>query len=97
MAVAFIFELPDFTAEQSAAVLRELELDTNPVAGQVFHLEGPMEGGGTRVVDVWESPEALQTFVQGRLAAAFQKVGATLPADLQPQAVWPVTDMFMAK
>ena len=97
MAVAYIFELPDFTAEQSAAVLRELELDKNPVAGQVLHIEGPMEGGGTRVVDVWESPEALQTFVQERLAAAFQKVGATLPADLQPQAVWPVTDMFMAK
>jgi hypothetical protein len=41
----------------------------------VFHLEGPMEGGGMRIVDVWESPEAFQTFGQERLAAAFQKAG----------------------
>ena len=97
MAVAFLIEIPDFTPEQSAAVLRELGLDTNPAVGQVFHLEGPMEGGGMRVVDVWESPEAFQAFAQERLAPAFQRVGASLPADMQPQAVWPVTGIFMVK
>jgi hypothetical protein len=95
MAVAFLIEIPDFTPEQSAAVLRELGLDTNPAAGQVFHLEGPMEGGGMRVVDVWETPEAFQAFVQERLAAAFQKAGVTFPADMQPKAVWPVTGILM--
>ena len=97
MAVAFLVEIPDFTPEQSAAVLRELDFDTNPAAGNILHIEGPMEGGGMRVVDVWESPEAFQAFVQERLAAAFQKVGAVFPADLQPKAVWPVTGLFMAK
>jgi hypothetical protein len=96
MAVAFLIEIPGFTPEQGAVVLRELGLDTNPAAGQLFHLEGPMEGG-MRIVDVWESPEAFQTFVQERLAAAFQKAGATFPADMQPKAVWPVTGIFMAK
>jgi hypothetical protein len=97
VAVAFLIELPDFTPEQGAAVLRELGLDTNPAAGQVFHLEGPMEGGGMRIVDVWESPEAFETFARERLAAAFQKAGAAFPADMQPKAVWPVTGIFMAK
>jgi hypothetical protein len=97
MAVAFLIEIPDFTPEQSAAVLRELGLDTNPAAGQVFHLEGPMEGGGMRIVDVWDSPEAFQAFAQERLAAAFLKAGTTFPADMQPKAVWPVTGIFMAK
>lgn len=97
MAVAFLIEIPGFTPEQAAAVLRELGLDNNPAAGQVFHLEGPMEGGGMRIVDVWESPEAFQTFAQERLAAAFQRAGASLPADMQPKAVWPVTEIFMAK
>jgi len=36
-----------------------------------------MEGSGTRVVDVWESREALQAFVEGRLVPAFEKAGAT--------------------
>ncbi len=33
MAVAFLIELPNLTAEQSPAVLRELGLGENPVAG----------------------------------------------------------------
>jgi len=97
VAVAFLIELADFTPEQSAAVLRELGLDANPAAGQVFHLEGPMEGGGMRIVDVWESPEAFQAFAHERLGPALQRAGAALPADMQPTAVWPVTGMFMAK
>lgn len=96
MAVAFLIEIPDFTPEQSAAVMRELGLDKNPAAGHVFHLEGPMDGG-MRIVDVWETPEAFQTFAQERLAAAFQKAGATFPADMQPKAVWPVTGILMVK
>ena len=95
MAVAFLLEIPDFTPEQSAAVLRELGLDTNPATGQVFHLEGPMEGGGMRVVDVWESPEAFQAFAHDRLGPAFERAGVALPADMQPKAVWPVTGILM--
>ncbi len=96
MAVAFLLEIPGFTPEQSAAVLQELGLDKNPAAGQVFHLEGPMDGG-MRIVDVWESAEAFQTFAHDRLGPAFQKVGAAMPADMQPKAVWPVTSIMMVK
>jgi len=94
MSVAFLLEIPDFTPEQSAVVLRELGLDANPPVGQVLHLEGPMEGGGMRIVDVWESPEAFQTFAHDRLGPAFQRAGLAFPADMQPKAVWPVTGMF---
>jgi len=52
---------------------------------------------GMRVVDVWESPEAFQAFAQERLAAAFQEAGATLPADMQPTAVWPVSGIMMVE
>ena len=96
MAVAFLLEIPGFTPEQSAAVLQALGLDKNPAAGQVMHLEGPMDGG-MRVVDVWESEEAFQAFVRDRLAAAFEKAGTTFPADMQPKAVWPVTGILMVK
>ena len=96
MAVAFLIEIPGFTPEQSAAVLQALGLDKNPAAGQVMHLEGPMDGG-MRVVDVWESEEAFQAFVRDRLAAAFEKGGTTFPADMHPKAVWPVTGILMVK
>ena len=96
MAVAFLIEIPGFTPEQAAAVLQALDLENNPAAGQIFHLEGPMDGG-MRVVDVWESPEAFQAFAQERLAAAFQEAGAAFPADMQPTAVWPVSGMMMVQ
>jgi hypothetical protein len=91
MALAFLIELPDFTPEQGAAVLRELGLSNRPPAGQVLHIEGPMEGGGMRIVDVWESREVFETFIREQLGPAFQRAGASLPADMQPKAVWPVT------
>jgi len=42
-------------------------------------------------VDVWESQEVFQTFIQEQLASAFARAGLALPADLQPKAVWPIT------
>jgi hypothetical protein len=94
MAVAFLMEIPNFTPEQSVVVMQALGLDTNPPVGQLFHLEGPMEGGGMRIVDVWESAEVFQAFVHDRLGAAFAQAGVSLPADMQPTAVWPVTGMM---
>lgn len=91
MATAYIIEIPGMSSEQSAAVLRELGLSSTPPAGQILHIEGPMEGGGTRVVDVWESQEVFDAFIRDRLQPAFQKAGVTMPADLRPTAAWPVS------
>jgi hypothetical protein len=91
MALAFLIEIAGMTAEQGAAVLRELGLQNRPPAGQVLHIEGPMDGGGLRIVDVWDSQEVFQTFVQEQLAPAFGRAGVAFPADLQPKAVWPAT------
>ena len=91
MATAYMFELPAMTQEQGAAVLGEFGLTSTPPAGQILHIEGPMEGGGLRVVDVWESQEALDGFFRDRLMPSFQKVGVEIPADFHPSAVWPVS------
>jgi quinol monooxygenase YgiN len=47
--------------------------------------------GGWRVVDVWESQEALDKFFQEKLGQALQEAGL---ATLQPQ-VWPVHTLLM--
>jgi hypothetical protein len=91
MALAFLIEIPNMTPEQGAVVLRELGLKDRPPSGQILHIEGPAEDGIYRVVDVWESAEVFQTFVQEQLGPAFARAGLTLPADMQPKAVWPVT------
>lgn len=65
MAIAMILEFPGMTEEQYAAAGQALQRDGAP-AGHLFHAGGPMEGGGTRVVDVWESPEAAGAFYGSR-------------------------------
>ncbi|HEX6123038.1 MAG TPA: hypothetical protein VFY89_07755 [Ktedonobacterales bacterium] len=92
MATAYLIEVPGVTQEQGSAILRELGLSTPP-AGQILHLEGPMEGG-LRVVDVWESQAAFDRFIQERLVPAVQRAGATFPATLQPKLTWPVSHVL---
>lgn len=62
--------------------MRELNLDSNPAPGMLFHVAGPMDGGW-RVVDVWESQEAFDRFFNQRLGQAVRNAG--IPP-FQPQA-----------
>lgn len=74
MAVAMLMEWPGVTEPHYDAVMKELDLDRNPPAGGLFHVAGPMKGGW-RVVDVWESQNAFETFLQTRVLPAVQKAG----------------------
>jgi quinol monooxygenase YgiN len=89
MALAFLFELPGTTQEQYDQVIEKLQLGGRTYPGQLFHVAGPMEGGW-RVVDVWESQEAADKFLQAKLGQAFQEVGI---APTQPK-VWPVHNIL---
>jgi hypothetical protein len=88
MAIGFLIEFPDMSSEQSATILEELGMNGTPPPGQILHVEEPMEGGGTWVVDVWESDEVFQRLIQERLAPIMQRLGVQPP---HPAAVWPVT------
>ena len=82
MATAFLFEFPGVTQEQYDAVMRDLtQAQGKPAPGNHFHAAGPMEGGWW-ALDVWESPERLQQYLEEELGAAIQRHG--LPA-VQPR------------
>lgn len=83
MAQAYIMEMPDMTQQQYDAVLTRLQLGGTPPRGQIFHVAGPMEGGGWCVVDVWESQQAFDRFIREKLGRALQEAGAP---SLQPKA-----------
>lgn len=89
MAVWFVLDIPAMTREQGDAILKDLGLTDRPPPGQLFHVEGPGEGGA-RVVDVWESEEAFNSFMQERLGPAFERAGVQLPEGARPQfmPVW---------
>ena len=77
MAVVMTMEWPGVSENDYLAVLKELQLDTNQAKGLLFHVATFVQDGGMRVVDVWESPEAFQTFSDQRIVSAVQKVGVS--------------------
>ncbi len=78
MALTFILEFPGGTQQQYDQILDRLQLSGKPPPGQIFHVAGPIEGGWC-VVDVWESQEAFDRFIQEKLGRALQEVGMSLP------------------
>jgi hypothetical protein len=79
MAVSFYAEFSDMSSDQSQQVLEGLSLNGKSPEGQIFHAEGPLDKGGTWVMDCWESPEALQRFVEQKLAPTMQRLGVKPP------------------
>lgn len=86
MAVAILIEVPGATATQYDAVISDVFPGGQLPPGLMFHVAGPAEGA-LRVVDVWDSRQSFDSFVQTALGAAMQKAG------IQQQPIikeWPV-------
>ena len=91
MAIGVIYDTPGVTKEQYDQVAERVRKRVSmPVAGQLVHASGPIEGGW-RTVDVWESQEVADRFFQDHLAAAFAEAG--LMPSAQPQ-VFPIHDIY---
>ena len=73
-----LMEWTGVTKDQYNQVIRILDLDKNPGAGGIFHVAG-FTAGMLHVLDVWESQEAFDRFIQEKLGRALQEVGMSLP------------------
>ncbi len=77
MAIAIMFLVPDAGQAEYDSVMAKLGPGA---AGRLYHIAGPSEDGW-RVVDVWETQEAFETFLTERLLPVAREVGffAELP------------------
>ena len=91
MAIAMILDLPGVTESQYTTAREMLGEALQP--GNLVHLAGPTEEGW-RVVEVWESPEAMGAFFQSPAAAEAFQAAAIPPA--QPM-VFPVATLVAAE
>ena len=85
MAIAMMVDNPEGSREIYERVRGVLGLEKP--AGGIFHVAGPSPNGGWRVIEVFESDEDAQRFVE-RLKPAFESVGS--PGPPQPPQFWPV-------
>ena len=82
MATVMSMEWQGLTPEQYGSVMNNLGLDSKPPAGGIFHVAG-FSGGALRVLDIWESQQAFESFQRDRLTAAVQKAGITTQPTVQ--------------
>ena len=80
MPVVMVHNIPGGTEEQYEAVAERLtggrglnSLDSWPVEGLLAHVSGPTDDGW-RIIDVWESEDAYNTFMAERLGPAAERV-----------------------
>src|SRR5437764_13616093 len=93
MAVLMIMELAGATTDDYEAVNQAVGIDENNLPdGLGQHAVGPTEDGdGLLIVDVWESKEQLEHFIQTKVGPAMAQTGL----DAQPQPrVHPVHNHF---
>ena len=86
MAIAFVMQFSDVGIDGYNDVMKNLELESRGVkgvenewpAGIISHVAGTTEQGWC-VVDVWESQEKFDAFMQRRLGPAMGKAGLPEP------------------
>jgi hypothetical protein len=86
MPVAMLVDNPEGSQEIYDKVREQLSLEENP-AGGIMHVAGPSPNGGWRVIEVWETEEDAQRFLEERLKPAFDAVGFAGRAEAE---FWPV-------
>jgi hypothetical protein len=77
MAVVVVVEVPGMTQAQADVMLRDTDLFAKPTPGLLVHAEGADEGGRYRVVDIWESVDAFQAFLQQRILPEYERRDVT--------------------
>jgi hypothetical protein len=70
------------TTDQYDEVNRKLDVENNPPDGLIVHTCAQV-GDNLRIVDVWESQDAYESFSNGRLGEAVAEVMGPPPEDAQ--------------
>lgn len=90
--IGILFEASGMTADQYDQIIKKLEeKDAGNPAGRSYHVAGPTDGG-FRVVDVWDSQEEFNTFMQNSLGPIFGEMGLQPPT----MSTWQVHNTIKA-
>jgi hypothetical protein len=85
VAVAVFMHFPGLRREEYDRLLSDLALDANPPSGEILHVAADAPDG-INVVDLWQTKEAAESFIEQRLRPALHArgVGVELTIDVLP-------------
>jgi hypothetical protein len=94
MAMTFVLDIPDGTVDQLDEASKRLSLGSNNVPeGQIAHVEIVLDGGGVRIIDVWDSEEAFGRFMQEKIGPLI--ADGVMP-NIEPPPIHQVHRVFVA-
>ena len=71
MAVTLFMRVPELSLGKYDEMMASLGLDVNPPAGLILHVASEAVGA-VNVVEIWQTPQAAEGFVEGRLKGALE-------------------------
>jgi hypothetical protein len=74
MTVVTTLDVIGLTADEYRAVMDHLGVESRPEAGIYLHLTTPIDQG-FRIVEIWDSREGFEAFLEKRLAPANKALG----------------------
>ena len=83
MAILAVFEATQVTQAQYDQVVKEVMPGDKPTEGLLYHVAAPTPNG-FRVVEVWDSQEALDNFFQRTLGQALKKANINVQPQIAP-------------
>lgn len=85
MAVTLFMRIPELTIRKYDNMMVSFGLDANPPAGLILHVVSEAVGA-VNVVEIWQTAQAAEGFVQGRLRNALdaQKVKDPVSYRIEP-------------
>ena len=90
MAIAVHLQWPEVNADQYDRLKDHVGWERDVPQGGILHITS-FSPQGAHIVDVWESQEAFQRFLEDRLMPGVQEIG--IQGEPEPQ-VYPVHDLF---
>ena len=79
MHVLVVAEVPAISAEDDRQMAEALGFADGSALGCRFRVSGPRPEGGRRIMTLWESREAYETWRDDRLASVLQATGNPVP------------------
>ncbi len=90
MAVAVFMHFPGLRREEYDRLMADLALDANPPLGEILHVAADARQG-INVVDLWQTKEAAEGFIEERLRPALQARGVDVELSIE---VLPLRNLF---
>ena len=93
MAFVAVLDINELTIEEYDSIIASMGVESRPASGIYLHIAAPMEGG-LRIIELWDSKEGFEQFIQERMLPAAKALGIERQTSV---TVTPLHNLFVPR